>query len=367
MNGHKHQHRTAKQSLKVQVKGLSQKATQPPGVGRYIGDSSSQPFSALLVSYDEHMVVRQELKADSAFPSLDPKKLHWLQVRGLTAEKPIEHLCQMLELHPLSIEDIFNTYHPPKFEELADYLLLISKCHFFKPETKSLNTHHLALVLKGNLLLTFLDDELNLFDPILERLESGLGRIRKMSIDYLFYRLVDHILDQNFVTIDAIWDLAEALDQAIINGPDKSAAGELQHLKREMIHFMKSLRPLRQSISGITQSVTPCFLHETRLYFRDLQDNVVEITEWADTLNAYLVESYNLYLSVLGQKTNEVMKILTAIATIFIPLTFLVGIYGMNFKNMPELQQPAAYPLLWLFMILLSVVMYRYFKRNKWF
>jgi magnesium transporter len=224
-----------------------------------------------------------------------------------------------------------------------------------------------ALILKGNLLITFQDDELNLYDPIVNRIENSMGRIRKMPIDYLFYRLVDHALDQNFLTIDALWEVADTLDQAIMNGPDPKAAADLQQIKRQMIHFIKALRPLRQSISAITQSVTPLFVHETRLFFRDLQDHILEITELADTLNAYLIESYNLHLLVLGQKSNEAMKILTAIATIFIPLTFLVGVYGMNFRWMPELYIKAAYPIVWGVMLTSSLLMIRYFKKKKWF
>jgi magnesium transporter len=224
-----------------------------------------------------------------------------------------------------------------------------------------------ALILKGNLLITFQDDELNLYDPIVNRIENSMGRIRKMPIDYLFYRLVDHALDQNFLTIDALWEVADTLDQAIMNGPDPKAAADLQQIKRQMIHFIKALRPLRQSISALTQSVTPLFVHETRLFFRDLQDHILEITELADTLNAYLIESYNLHLLVLGQKSNEAMKILTAIATIFIPLTFLVGVYGMNFRWMPELYIKAAYPIVWGVMLTSALLMIRYFKKKKWF
>jgi magnesium transporter len=367
MNGNRHKAKHGKPTLKTQVKGISRKVMQSPGSGRYMGVSDEMPFSAHFLIYDEGEVVKKELGPHEPLPHLNPRKIYWLQIRGLTAVGPIETLCHSLGLHPLSIEDIFNTYHPPKFEEFSEYLLLISKCFVFNPESQSLHPHHVALILKGNLLITFQDDELNLYDPIVNRIENSMGRIRKMPIDYLFYRLVDHALDQNFLTIDALWEVADTLDQAIMNGPDPKAAADLQQIKRQMIHFIKALRPLRQSISAITQSVTPLFVHETRLFFRDLQDHILEITELADTLNAYLIESYNLHLLVLGQKSNEAMKILTAIATIFIPLTFLVGVYGMNFRWMPELYIKAAYPIVWGVMLTSSLLMIRYFKKKKWF
>ncbi len=352
---------------KTRVRQISGKVIHPPGEGRYQGESLRTECSGRLIRYDERGVSQQDFALHSPLPPAGETGIHWLQINGLAAVKPIEALCHQLRLHPLSIEDIFNTYHPAKFEELPEYILFISKCFHYDPVAKTIESHHIAIVLRDNLLVSFQDGQPDLFSPIVQRIENGQGRIRKMPIDYLFYRLVDLLIDQNFLTIDAMWETADTLDQSIMNQAGKQTAADIQQLKREMILFMKSLRPIRRSVFSIAQTVSPLFKPETRLFFRDLQDHVVEIGELTETLYAYLIESHNLYLSVLGQKTNEAMKILTAIATIFIPLTFLVGVYGMNFRFMPELDSPLAYPLLWGVMIVIAALMVRYFRRHRWF
>ena len=340
---------------------------QSPGEGRYLGDSPDIVFKARLISYDKSGSFQQEIKADSPLPIMDSRKVRWLQIMGLSEVKPIESICHQLGLHPLTIEDIFNTYHPAKFEEYPEYLLMISHSLSFCPQTVLLEGRHIPLILKKNLLVTFQDVYTPLFDPVVAVIEAGAGRIRNMPVSYLFYRVTDLLVDQAFLTIEGIWEAAEAIDKALTQNPDKHLAEDIQHLKREMLMLMKSLRPLRQSVSAIVQSTSPLFPDEIRLFLRDVHDNIIEITELTDTLYAYLIESYNMYLSILSQKTNETMRILTAIATIFIPLTFIVGVYGMNFKYMPEYAIPYAYPVLWMVMVSITVAMILFFKRKKWF
>jgi len=362
-----HKQKSNNRSFANQVKRNSRKAFHSPGEGRYVGESPDSDFNAQLLTYNENHFQEINFGPNTPLPPLSSSTIHWLQIKGLSAIVPIEQICHSLQLHPLSIEDIFNTYHSAKFEEFPEYALLINKYFHFNPSTQSLEPHRIAIVLKGNLLVTFQDTDTDLFTTIISRLSKGHGRMRKMPIDYLFYRLTDFLLDQNFLTMDAIWEAADVLDKAIMDKPDKQLASEIQHLKREMIHFLKSFRPIRQSINAIIQSTSPLFHNEIRLFFRDLQDHVNEISDISETLSHYLIESYNLYMSVLSQKANDVMKILTVIATIFIPLTFIVGVYGMNFKFMPELNHPLAYPILWLIMIAIALTMVFYFKRKKWF
>ena len=350
-----------------QVKKYSSKALQSPGEGRYLGDSPESSFQATLISYDETGAVIQEIPAASPLPRLDEKKVHWLQIKGLSQVHPVEFICHLLRLHPLTIEDVFNTYHPAKFEEYPEYLLMISHTLCFNPQTVSLESRHITMIMKKNLLVSFQDADFSMFQPILSRIETGAGRIRSMPVSYLLYRVIDLLVDQAFLTIEGIWEAAETIDKALTRTPDKHLAEDIQHLKREMLMFMKSLRPLRQAVGSIIQSPTSLFPDEIRLFLRDVHDNLNEITELTDTLYAYLIESYNMYLSLLSQKTNETMRILTAIATIFIPLTFIVGVYGMNFQYMPEYAIPYAYPVLWGIMLSVSLGMVLFFKRKKWF
>lgn len=367
MKHKKSRDRQSARALNQKIRKSRAKSLNLPGEGRYCGDAPSTAFKGTLFRYNQTQLSISDVNESTPLPEINSGQIHWLQIKGLTAISPIEAICHQLNIHPLSIEDIFNTYHPAKYEEFPDYLLLISKYFVFDSVGNNLEVHHLAMVLKDDVLVTFQDSDLPVFDHLIARLQTEGSRIRKSAVDYLFYRLLDIILDHNFLTIDSIWDKVDALDDAIMHGVEKDLAIDIQNLKREMILFIKSLRPIRKSVNTIVLSGSPRYNQETRVFFRDLQDHISEIMELAETTYAYLIESHNLYLSVLSQKTNETMKVLTSIATIFIPLTFIVGVYGMNFRHMPELNFPYAYPLLWGIMIGMSLLMIRYFKKKNWF
>jgi magnesium transporter len=232
-----------------------------------------------------------------------------------------------------------------------------------KQETED---EQISLILGHNFVLSFQETEGDIFDPIRERIRNGKGRIRKMGADYLAYALIDAIVDHYFVILERSGDRIESLGEALVINPTPKTLQEIQHLKREMIFLRKSIWPLREVISGLQRGESSLFAEATLIYLRDVYDHTIQVIDTIETFRDMLAGMLDIYLSSLSHKMNEIMKVLTIIATIFIPLTFLAGVYGMNFEYMPELKWRWGYFVIWGVMIAVSVAMLIYFRRKKW-
>jgi magnesium transporter len=277
----------------------------------------------------------------------------------------LERIGKHFGLHPLILEDILHTDQRPKMEDSENYLFIVTKMLSYDEENH-LNVQQFSLVLGQNYIITFQERVGDVFEPVRERLRKGKGRIRKMPPDYLAYALIDAVVDHYFIVLERIAERVEEIEEELIRNPTPETLKTIHHLKRELIFLRKSVWPLRELIGALERGESSLVHEKTTIFLRDLYDHTIQVIDTVETLRDMVSGMLDVFLSSVSNRMNEVMKVLTIIATIFIPLTFIAGIYGMNFKFMPELEWHWGYPLVWSIMIVVGVVMLFYFKRRKW-
>ena len=259
-----------------------------------------------------------------------------------------------------------NTGQRPKMEDFGDYLFIVLKMLHYDKEEDETKTEQVSLILSSNYVISFQESEGDVFDPIRERIRSDRGRIRKMGVDYLAYSLIDAIVDNYFMVLEKIGEKIEDIEDELVRNPTPEVLHTIHRLKRELIFLRKSVWPLREVISRLERWESPLIDKSIDIYLRDVYDHTIQVIDALETFRDMLSGMLDIYLSSLSNRMNEVMKVLTIIATIFIPLTFIAGIYGMNFKYMPELDSPWGYPLVYIVMLAVSAVMLVYFRRKRW-
>jgi magnesium transporter len=259
-----------------------------------------------------------------------------------------------------------NTRQRPKIEAYDDYLHTVIKMLDYETETGEITTEQVSLVLKNNILLTFQERPGDVLDPIRERLQKGLGRIRKSGTDYLAYAIVDAIVDRYFYILEIMGERLEILEEAVLEDPSKEIVNEIYSIKRQLLTLRHAVWPLREQVNSLRKGESPFIQEGTLIFLSDLHDHIMQVIDTVENYREMVAGLLDLYLSSLSNRMNEVMRILTVIATIFIPLTFIAGIYGMNFHFMPELSWKWAYPLCWLAMIGIGAGMVMWFRRKKW-
>jgi magnesium transporter len=269
-------------------------------------------------------------------------------------------------VHPLVLEDIADTGQRPKMEDFDDYIFVVLKMFRFDDKEKQVKIEQISLVLGRDFVVSFQEREGDVFDPIRERLRSNKGRVRKAGADYLVYALMDAVIDNYFFIMEKLGEAIEEIEDKVVISPTSETVQTIHDLKRQMIVLRKAVWPLREVISRLEQSESTLIAKSTLIYLRDAYDHTVQVMDSVDTFRDTLSGMLDIYLSSVSNRMNEIMKVLTIIATIFIPLTFIVGIYGMNFRNMPELGQPLGYPLVLIVMALIACVMLVYFRRKGW-
>jgi len=303
---------------------------------------------------------------DECFIYKDKPTVSWINIDGLHQVDLIENIGECFDLHPLILEDILNTTQRPKLQDLEDYLCLILKMITYDETINQLHIEQVTLILGSNFVISFQETEGDVFDLVRDRLRKGKGKIRKMGADYLAYALLDAVVDNYFIVLEKIGEEIESLEDELLEKPDPETVHGIHNLKRELIFLRKSVWPLREAIVGLEKGESSLIQDKTAIYLRDVYDHTIQVIDTIETYRDMVSGMLDVYLSSLSNKMNEVMKMLTIIATIFIPLTFLAGIYGMNFKYMPELEWPMAYPVLWLIMISVALFMLSYFRKKKW-
>jgi magnesium transporter len=339
----------------------------PPGSLVHVGEKKTDRVRVRVMAYNEEYFMEKEMDAlEDGFESLNSNLTTWINIDGLHDVGVIKKIGEMLNLHPLVLEDIMNTQQRTKIDDLGDCLLLVSKMFMYDDDKENLETDQLSLLLGKNFVITFQEVEGDIFDPVRERIRASKGRMRKMGADFLAYSLLDIMVDYYFVILDKIGEDLEEVEEQLMISPAPDILESLHYMKKDVIFLRKSVWPLREIIIALERNEFDVISDKTNIFFRDLYDHTFQVIETIETYRDLLSGMQDLYLSSISNKMNEVMKVLTIIATIFIPLTFIAGIYGMNFKYMPELEWPWGYPLLWLVIICISVFMLVYFKRKRW-
>ena len=349
------------------IKKSSKKAGLSPGVLVHTGEQKTEYVRIRVIDYNEENIEEKELKTiEECLPYKDTPSVTWINIDGLHDMDIIQKLGNHFGLHPLVLEDIVHTEQRPKLDDHEDYLFIVLKMLYTEKNSKRIQHEQLSLILMPGVVISLQEFEEDVFDPVRERIRKAKGRIRTTGADYLMYALIDTIVDHYFHLFEGIGEQVEALQEEVITDPQPKTLHQIQNLKREMIFLRKSVWPLREIISALVRGESGMVSEDVILYLRDVYDHTIQVIDTVETYRDMLSGMLDIYLSSVSNKMNEVMKVLTIIATIFIPLTFLAGIYGMNFKYMPELELKWSYPVLWIIMISVFGLMLIYFKRKKW-
>ena len=318
-----------------------------------------------LVQYNMELYDMRNVVAGES-PVVGVNCVNWYDVRGLHDVPLIESYGLHFNIHPLVLEDILHTQQRPKFEEYGDEVFMVISALSFNSEQYELNSEQIAIYFGENFLLTFQENEDDTFAAVRERLEVGRGRIRAKKSDYLAYALIDNVVDNYFQVLDRIEDRMAALEVAINEEPTREVKEKIHHLKFQMLALRKSVMPLREAVGRFSRCESKVMDESTGLFVRDLYDHVIRISDLIETYRDILNGLQELYIAELSIRMNNVIQVLTIITTIFVPLTFLAGIYGMNFDNIPELHIKYGYYYLWGFMFLIFIGSLLYFRRKRW-
>lgn len=352
------------QTTKIQPKRAKNLA---PGTVAYIGKKTTTVTELDIIDYSEERFDRFETNnIHDAFKYEDSTNITWINVNGLSNADDIVTLGNHFDLHPLIQEDIVSTNQRPKIDEYEEYLFIVFKMLHYD-EAEQLTTEHVSMVMGKDYVLTFQEAEGDVFNDLRERLEHGKGRIRGAGADYLMFAILDAIVDNYFMVIEFLSNKVEILEDKLFDDKeDPNIAEEIQDLKKEILKIRKAVLPLREVVNRLEKIESSLIEERTNKYIRDLYDHIIQVNESVEIYREMIWSLMDMYMTTISNKMNEVMKVLTIMASIFIPLTFMAGIYGMNFDHMPELHFRYGYYYLWGVMILVFLGMIWYFKRKKW-
>lgn len=350
-------------------KKRSKKVGLPPGTLIHIGEEKTASVRMTIIDYDETSVQMKEAQTvEECLRLKDTPTTSWINIDGIHQLDVIENIGKHYAIHPLILEDIVNTEQRPKVEDLKDYLFIIVKMITYDEKEHKIKSEQVSLILGQHYVLSFQESlEGDVFEPVRERIRDGIGRIRKMGTDYLVYSLLDAVVDNYFLVMEKLGEEIEVLEEELIERPTPQISMAIHKLKREMIFLRKSVWPIREVINFIERRESALIHESTVIYLKDLYDHTIQVIETVEAFRDILAGMIEIYLSSISNRMNEVIIRLSIIATIFIPLTFLAGVYGMNFKYMPEIGSPWGYPLFWLVVISVSVFMLVYFRKRNWF
>lgn len=338
-----------------------------PGTAIYTGNKTSGDSSIEVFDYTKQHIVESEISNTAEVASLlASSTVTWVNVNGLNNITTIEEVGKYCKLHPLIIEDIVNTQQRPKVEEYDDYLFVVLKMLYFD-ESDNFKIEHISLVISEGWVISFQEADGDVFDPIRNRLRNDKGRIRSMGADYLFYALMDAVIDNYFVLIETMGEKIGAIEDVLFEQEvETDFVAEIQGLKKEILKIRRAVFPVRELVSKLEKGEHKVICEKTQFYLRDLYDHTIQVAENVEIYRDMIWGLMDMYMTTLSNKMNEVMKVLTIIATIFIPLTFLAGIYGMNFTNIPELQNPNGYFIFWGVILIVFAGSIYFFRKKKW-
>jgi magnesium transporter len=345
----------------------SRKAGLPPGSLIHVGEIKAERTKITVIDYDEKEFREKETEtAEECFAFRDTATVTWINVDGVHDGEVIGKIGSCFGVHPLILEDIMSTGQRPKMEDMGGYIYIVVRMLSFQPRKREVQSEQVSLILGPNFVISFQESIGDVFDSVRERIRTGKGRVRKMGPDYLAYALIDAVVDNYFLVLEKLGEKVEEIEEELINDPNRKTLQQIHVLKREMIYLRKSVWPLREVISGLTRTESKLVSESTGIFLRDVYDHTVQVIDTVETYRDMLSGMLDIYLSSISNRMNEVMKVLTIIATIFIPLTFVAGIYGMNFKFMPELEWHWGYFIILGVMAVVAIWMVIFFKRKKW-
>ena len=349
------------------IKKRSKKAGLPPGTLIHIGEERSGQTKIRVLEYDEMNFQEKELETiEGCFLFKEQPTVTWVHVEGVHQVELLAKMGECFSLHPLVMEDILNTDQRPKMEDYGEDLFIVLKMLAYNDKTGEITAEQVCLFLRASSILSFCEGEGNVFANVQERIRSGKGRLRKTGADYLAYTLVDIIVDNYFVILEKLGERVETLEEKLLTAPTTLTLQKIQRLKREMIFLRRWIWPLREVIGGLERGESSRIQESTRIYLRDVYDHTIQVMDTIEIFRDMLSGMLDIYLSSLNNRLNAVMKVLTIIATIFMPLTFIAGVYGMNFKHFPELEWRWGYPGVLLMMAIIAGIMLMTFKKKKW-
>lgn len=366
--------------LRIQTKRKLRKLTElfdqepkqiglPPGTLVYTGEKEKEPVNISLIEYDQNSFTEKKIdKLDEILFSKENEKVSWITIDGVHDIQLMEKIQNYFNIHPLAMEDIVHTTQRPKAEDYQDKLFIVLRMFLYDEENHDMKNEQVSFILGKNYLLTFLEDPGDVFNPVRERIRKDGTKIRSNGADFLTYSLVDAIVDSYFHILEKLGEEIEELEDRLVVQPTRDDLQAVHHMRRNMILLRKSVWPLREVIAHLQRNEHDVINQSTQIYLRDVYDHIIQIIDTIESYRDMIVGMLDVYLSSTSNKLNEVMKVLTIISTLFIPLTFLAGVYGMNFHYFPELEMKWMYPWgFWTVSLLISFGMILFFKRKKWF
>jgi len=320
-----------------------------------------------IIHYDKDgFLIKADAGIEDCKASKEKAGVTWININSVKDPGLLQSIGGIFGLHDLTIQDVSNTGHRVKYEDFGHYLVLILKMLEFNSADKSILTEQLSIIFGKNYLLTFQESPGDFFGPLRDEIKITDSIVRKMGTDFLACRIIDVIVDNYFNTVEAFGEQIEDKEDELVANPTRNTLNSIQGIKKNMMHLRQYVWPVREILSDLGKKESPLIKTETVAYFRDVYDRIFEAMDLIENTRDMVSSLIDIYLSSMSNKTNEVMKVLTVVATIFIPLTFIVGLYGMNFKNMPELDSEWGYPGILAFMLAVAVGMLIYFRRKKW-
>lgn len=350
------------------IKKTSETAGLPPGFLIHVGKRMVEKTNIQVMDYNEEGLSERGLeKIEDCEQFKSSNSTSWINIEGLHETEIMEMVGRSFDIHPLVLEDILNTRQRPKLDDYENYIFITLKMLYFGKDDDGLQFEQVSMILGHGYLITFQEQPGDVFDSVRERIRKSKGKIRRQRADYLAYSLIDAIVDNYFVVLERLSERIEAAEKQVTENPTKKTLKEIHRLKNAVIFIRKSIWPLREVIANFSKEESSLVDERTEIYLRDLYDHIIQAIDSIDTAREMLSGLLDIYLSSINNRLNEVMKVLTIFASIFIPLTFVTGIYGMNFVYMPELHVKIAYPAVLSFMVLTAVIMLIAFKRRGWF
>lgn len=352
----------------VSVSRKRPKTGLAPGSLIYTGQVYTDEIKIQVIDYTDDHIEEIEITEVAELERFNnPDTVTWINIQGLHDVEVISSIGKLMGLHPLTMEDILDTNQRPKVEEFEDHLYISMKMINHLEDHNKIDIEQVSIIAHNNFVICFQEKPGDVFNDIRTRLRNGKGRARKRAADYLSYMLIDVIIDFYYETLDQVWNKIERLDDLVVRRPDRIELNDIQVIRRDLIQLRRYMYPVRDVVHSISNSQGQFFSDQTLMFVRDSYDHAVQVVENLDTYREILNSVMDLYLSQLSNKMNEVMKVLTVMSSIFIPLTFIAGIYGMNFEHMPELGWAISYPVgFWSLIGVVAVIMVIFMKSRKW-
>jgi magnesium transporter len=354
--------------MNVSIKKRSAKSGEPPGSLIHVGEKKVDKIRIKLINYSAGKYIEQDIDdINRCFDFKDDRSITWINIDGIHEIEIFKKIGECFGFHPLILEDILNTDQRPKIENFDDYVYFVLKMIDYDKNSRLFLFDQVSMILGKNYLISVQEKPLQDYDQIRSRIKNNVGKIRNHKTDYLAYLLTDVIVDNYFTVLDKISERIETLENKLVVNPTQKTLRAIYGLKREMLFLRKAVWPLRDVINKLERDDIQLINDSTKIYFRDIYDHIIQIIDTIETYREMISGMLEIYLSSISNRLNEVMKILTIISTIFIPVTFIASIYGMNFRFMPEINWKWSYFAVWAVIIGIAVYMIIYFKRKKWF